>query len=118
MFLLKMLEGSSLDEHIDDEFNNVCDDLDKIDEGLGDESKILLLISSLPKYYKHFVNALLYGRQIISLEEVKSTLGTKKLKDKKDNKEDESNKGLMARGRYEKKRILKKRSDQSHNRSP
>ena len=81
MFSLKMIEEASLNEHID-EFNKVCDELETIDEGLSDESKALLLISSLPKSYEHFVNALLYGRQTLSLEEVKSALGTKKLKDK------------------------------------
>ncbi|KAH9658076.1 Integrase catalytic domain-containing protein [Citrus sinensis] len=73
MFSLRMIEGASLDEHID-EFNKVCDELETIDEGLSDESKALLLISSLPKSYEHFVDALLYGRQSLSLEEVKSAL--------------------------------------------
>lgn len=58
-----------------------------IDKGLSDESKALLLISSLLKSYEHFVNTLLYGSQILSLEEVKSALGTKKLKEKQDNLE-------------------------------
>lgn len=47
--------------HID-EFNKVCDELETIEEGLNDESKALLLISSLPNSYERFVNALLYGR--------------------------------------------------------
>ena len=47
MFSLKMAEGSSLEEHID-EFNKVCDTLETIDEGLNDKGKALLLISSLP----------------------------------------------------------------------
>lgn len=38
---------------------------------------------ALPKSYKHFINALLYGRQTLYLEEFKSTLRTKKLKAKK-----------------------------------
>ncbi|KAH9686822.1 hypothetical protein KPL70_014523 [Citrus sinensis] len=73
MFSLRMIEGASLDEHID-ECNKVCDELETIDEGLSDESKALLLISSLPKSYEHFVDALLYGRQSLSLEDVKSAL--------------------------------------------
>ncbi|KAH9681219.1 hypothetical protein KPL71_026889 [Citrus sinensis] len=89
MFSLRMVEGSSLDEHID-EFNKVCDALETIDEGLSDESKALLLISSLPKSYEHFVDALLYRRQTLSLEEVKSALGTKKLKDKQGKADSES----------------------------
>ncbi|KAH9684870.1 Integrase catalytic domain-containing protein [Citrus sinensis] len=36
MFTLKMAEGSSLEDHID-EFNKVCDTLEIIDEGLDDE---------------------------------------------------------------------------------
>ena len=102
MFSLKMIEGASLNEHID-EFNKVCDELETIDEGLNDESKALLLINSLPKSYEHFVDALLYERQTLSLEEVKFALGTKKLKDKQDNLKNESSKGLMARGRPEKR---------------
>ncbi|KAH9648039.1 Integrase catalytic domain-containing protein [Citrus sinensis] len=41
----------------------VCDELETIEEGLNDESKALLLISSLPNSYERFVNALLYGSQ-------------------------------------------------------
>ena len=48
MFTLKMAEGSSLDDHIY-EFNQVCDTLETIDEGLDDEGKVLLLVSSLPQ---------------------------------------------------------------------
>ena len=70
MFTLKMLEGSSLDEHLD-EFNKVCDTLETIDAALEDEDKVLLLISSLPKSYEHFIDALMYGRHTLSLDEVK-----------------------------------------------
>ena len=38
MLTLKMVEGSSLDHHIN-EFNKVCDTLESIDEGLYDEGK-------------------------------------------------------------------------------
>ncbi|KAH9754884.1 Integrase catalytic domain-containing protein [Citrus sinensis] len=44
MFSLKIVEGSSLEEHID-EFNKVCDTLETIDEGLNDKGKALLLIT-------------------------------------------------------------------------
>ena len=70
MFTLKMTEGSSLDKHID-EFNQVCDTLAIIDEALDDKGKALLMVSSLPKSYKNFVDALMYGRQTLSLDEVK-----------------------------------------------
>lgn len=48
MFTLKVVEGSSLDKHID-EFNQVYNTTITIDETLNDEGKVLQLISSLPK---------------------------------------------------------------------
>lgn len=72
-----MAEWSSLDEHID-EFNKVCDTLETIDEGLNDEGKALLLISSLSPSYSNFVDALMYGRQTLSLDEVKVALNIKR----------------------------------------
>ena len=56
MFSLKMAEGSSLDEHID-EFNKVCGTLEIIDECQNDEGKSILLISSLPRSCSNFVDA-------------------------------------------------------------
>ncbi|KAH9685060.1 hypothetical protein KPL70_013801 [Citrus sinensis] len=81
MFTLKMAEGSSLDDYID-EFNRVCDTLETIDESLSDESKALLLVSSLPQSYSNFVDALMYGRQTLSLDEVKAALNTRGLQEK------------------------------------
>ncbi|KAH9751315.1 hypothetical protein KPL71_014247 [Citrus sinensis] len=83
MLTLKMPEGSSLDEHLD-EFNKVCDILETIDASLSDEDKALLLISFFPKSYEHFVDALMYGRQTLSLDEVKSALSTKELQGKQE----------------------------------
>ena len=84
MFSLKMAEGSSLNEHID-EFNKVCDTLETIDEGLNDEGKALLLVRSLPPLYSNFVDALMYGRQSLSLDKVKATLNTRGLQEKQVN---------------------------------
>lgn len=47
------------------------------------------------------------------MEEVKSAIGTKKLKDKQDNPESESSEGLMARGRPEKRESKGKKQDRS-----
>ncbi|KAH9669204.1 hypothetical protein KPL70_021692 [Citrus sinensis] len=62
MFTLRMVEGSSLKDHID-EFNKVCDTLETINTALDDVGKAFLLISSLPKSYENLVNALMeaYG---------------------------------------------------------
>lgn len=78
MFTLKIAEGSSFDKH-NNEFNQVCDTLATINGALDDEGKALLLISSLPKSYKNFVDALMYMRQTLSLDEAKSALNTKEL---------------------------------------
>ena len=83
MFTLKMAEGPSLEDHID-EFNQVCNTLEIIDEGLDDEGKALLLVSSLPSSYSNFV-ALMYGRQTLSLDEVKAALNTRGLQEKSGN---------------------------------
>ena len=40
MFTLKMMEGTPLDDHLD-EFNKVCDTLETIDAALDDEDKAL-----------------------------------------------------------------------------
>ncbi|KAH9778870.1 Integrase catalytic domain-containing protein [Citrus sinensis] len=84
MFTLKMAEGSSLDDHID-EFNQVYDTLETIDEGLDDEGKALLLVSSLPQSYSNLVDALMYGRSTLSLDEVKAALNTRGLQEKSGN---------------------------------
>ena len=103
MFTLKMVEGISLDDHLD-EFSKVCDTLKTIDAALNDEEKALLLISSLPKSYGNFVDALMYGRQTLSLDEVKSALNTKKLQSKQDHLGNESGQGLTAKARSEGKK--------------
>ncbi|KAH9687012.1 hypothetical protein KPL70_014605 [Citrus sinensis] len=84
MFTLKMAEGSSLDDHID-EFNQVCDTLETIDEGLDDEGKAFLLVSYLPQSYSNLVDALMYGRSTLSLDEVKAALNTRGLQEKSGN---------------------------------
>ncbi|KAH9652997.1 hypothetical protein KPL70_027263 [Citrus sinensis] len=108
MFTLKMTEGSSLDKHID-EFNQVCDTLATIDEALDDEGKALLLVSSLPESYKNFADALMYGRQTLSLDEVKSALNTRELHEKRQNLNQETGEGLTAKGQYYKNTEKKKK---------
>ncbi|KAH9646575.1 hypothetical protein KPL70_024912 [Citrus sinensis] len=103
MFTLKMPEGSSLDEHLD-EFNKVCDTLETIDAAFSDEDKALLLISSLPKSYEHFADALMYRRQTLSLDEVKSTLSTKELQGKQESLGNDSSEGLTVKARPEGKK--------------
>ena len=80
-----------------------------IDEALDDEGKALLLISSLPESYKNFVDALMYGRQTLSLDEVKSALNTRELQEKRENLDQETGEGLTAKGQHYKKTKKKKK---------
>ena len=98
MFTLKMLEGSSLDDHLD-EFNKVCDTLETINASFSDEDKTLLLISSLHKSYEHFVDALMYGRRTLTLDEVKSALNTKELQGKQESLGNAIGEGLTTKAR-------------------
>lgn len=78
MFTLKMVDGSSFNDYLD-EFNRVCDTVETVYATLSDEDKALLLIRSLPKSYEHFADVLMYGRRTLSLNEVKLALNTKEL---------------------------------------
>ena len=96
MFTLRMIEGSSLEEHID-EFNKVCDTLKTIDAALDDEGKALLLISSLPKSYENLVDALMYGKQTLIVDELKSALNTIGLQEKQTHLQNGTSEGLTAK---------------------
>nr|GEW03723.1 retrovirus-related Pol polyprotein from transposon TNT 1-94 [Tanacetum cinerariifolium] len=65
---------------------------------IDDEDKAVLLVISLPAFYKHFKEIMLYGnRETLSFDDVKSALLSKQKYD--DDVEPESGEGLVARGR-------------------
>lgn len=103
MFTLKMAKGLSLDQHID-KFNQVYGTLAIIHEPLNNIRKALLLISSLPESYNNFVDTLMYGRQILTLDEVKYALNTRQLLEKQRSLDNASNKGLKIHGRFDLKK--------------
>nr|GEX95006.1 hypothetical protein [Tanacetum cinerariifolium] len=57
-----------------DEFNKIILDLANIEVKFKDEDLALLLLTSLPASYEHFVDTLLYGREALTLEDVMATL--------------------------------------------
>ena len=63
---LHMDETKELRKHID-EFNKVILDLKNIDVKIEEEDQAILLLSSLPKVYEHFVDTLLYGKQTLTM---------------------------------------------------
>ncbi|KAH9716107.1 Integrase catalytic domain-containing protein [Citrus sinensis] len=110
LYTLQMEERSSLATYIDS-FNRIILDLEDINVSLEDEDKAIILLSSLPPSYEHFVNTLLYGRQSISMADVKDSLSSKEVTKRAETKAGE---GLMARGRPEKRNYNKgKKRDKS-----
>lgn len=59
---IHMEEGRDLRRHVDD-FNKVILDLKNIDIKIEEEDHAILLLSSLPKTYEHFVDTMLYGKE-------------------------------------------------------
>ncbi|GKC82213.1 retrovirus-related pol polyprotein from transposon TNT 1-94, partial [Tanacetum coccineum] len=88
-------------EHID-EFNKIVLDLANIEVKFEDEDLALLLLTSLPASYEHFVDTLLYGREALTLEDVMATLNSKEIKERSKVKEDDGE-GVYVRGRTDRK---------------
>ena len=76
LYTLHMSEGISLKSHIG-EFSSIVTELSKIDVHIDDEDQALLLLCSLPPSYKHFRDTMIYSREDISLENVKTNLQAK-----------------------------------------
>ncbi|GKA92498.1 hypothetical protein Tco_0814423 [Tanacetum coccineum] len=66
------------------------------------EDLALLLLTSLPASYEHFVDTLLYGREALTLEDVMATLNSKEIKERYKAKGDDG-KGLYVRGRTDRR---------------
>ncbi|GKA51278.1 retrovirus-related pol polyprotein from transposon TNT 1-94, partial [Tanacetum coccineum] len=92
-----MHSGKKQSEHID-EFHKLVDDLAAIDTAISDEDQVLLLFTSLPSSYGNFMEALLYARETLKLEDVLATLNSKELQKMTEAKGD-GGEGLYMRGR-------------------
>nr|GEU55403.1 retrovirus-related Pol polyprotein from transposon TNT 1-94 [Tanacetum cinerariifolium] len=90
-------QSTSVQDHLD-EFNTILIDLENLDVDIDDEDKAVLLVISLPAFYKHFTEIMLYGnRETLSFDDVKYALFSKQKYD--NDVEPESGEGLVARGR-------------------
>ena len=76
LIMLRMAEGTSIKAHLD-EFSSIILDLENIDEVIEDEDKAPYLLCSLPPSYNNFRENFLYGRDSISLDEIKASLISK-----------------------------------------
>lgn len=81
LYTFSMKEGISMQDHID-VFNNIILDPERVENiKIGGEDKaffFFLLLSSLPKSHKGFVDTMLYDRTTLTLEDVKVYLCQKK----------------------------------------
>ncbi|MCV4608000.1 retrotransposon gag domain-containing protein, partial [Escherichia coli] len=74
-------EGTSIVKHLD-EFNKIILDLKNMDIKFEDEDQALILLCSLPGSFDNFVNSMLYGRDTISIRDIKVSMNSKELRRK------------------------------------
>ncbi|KHN21425.1 Retrovirus-related Pol polyprotein from transposon TNT 1-94, partial [Glycine soja] len=67
----------------------------KVELNIDDEDQALLLLCALPKSFSHFKEALLYGRESLSLVEVQSAFNSKELNERNEQKASVSGEGLI-----------------------
>lgn len=109
LYTLQMDEAKEMRKHLDD-FNRIMLDLTAVGVNIDEEDQAIILLSSLPKSYEHFVDTMLYGKQTLTLSEVKSALNSKELQKRSDAKVETAAEGLTIRGRTEKKDTKKNRN--------
>ena len=100
LYTLKMTPGMSIEEHFD-HFNKIILDLENIDIAISDEDKAILLLTSLDASYTNMKEAIMYGRDILTFDEVQSILHARELHKQEESKE-ELGEGLNIRGRSKK----------------
>nr|GEZ35363.1 retrovirus-related Pol polyprotein from transposon TNT 1-94 [Tanacetum cinerariifolium] len=101
LYTFYMSAGRKIFKNID-EFNKIILDLANIEIKFKDEDLALLLLTSLPASYGHFVDTLFYGQEALTLEDTMATLNSKKIKERSKVKEDDGE-GLYMRGRTDRR---------------
>ncbi|RVW58895.1 Retrovirus-related Pol polyprotein from transposon TNT 1-94 [Vitis vinifera] len=101
LYTFKMTPGMSIEDHLD-HFNKIILDLENIDITISDEDKAILLLTSLDASYTNMKDAIMYGRDSLTFDEVQSILHARELQKQEESKE-ESGEGLNIRGRSEKR---------------
>ncbi|KAJ0102292.1 hypothetical protein Patl1_06084 [Pistacia atlantica] len=95
-----MNSAKSLEDNLDD-FQKLVIDLTDRGEELGDNTQAILLLNSLPDSYKDVKNAIKYGRENVSLDDVIAALRIRDLEIRTERKGNGD--GLYVNARSEKK---------------
>jgi hypothetical protein len=101
LYGLKMADGSDLSQHIN-VFNQIIDDLKRVDVKFKDEDKALILLNSLPtsSTYENLVTTLTWGKETLKLEDVTGALLAFHQR-KKNIDENSQGEGLVVKGNHE-----------------
>ena len=86
-----MTDGGDLLVHLN-VFNRLISQLRSMDVKVEEEDQALLLLSSLPRSYDYLVTTILYGKDTLKMEEVKTTLLSNETRSKSSTSE-----GLMVK---------------------
>jgi hypothetical protein len=112
LYTLRMQEGTPLCNHLD-YFNRIILDMKNINIKVDDEDQALILLCSLPDSFDNFVNSMLYGRDTISLADVKSALNSIELRTKLNSKgSDNQLEGLFVKDYSENSSYFRGRSNE------
>ncbi|GKB69295.1 hypothetical protein Tco_0930707, partial [Tanacetum coccineum] len=79
LFSLRMKEETSLKEHLD-VLNSILMDLKNVEVKIEDEDAALVLLVSLPLSVESFVSSFVVGKDTITLEDVRSSLHSRELR--------------------------------------
>ena len=111
LYMLRMTEGTSILSHLD-KFDSLIMDLKNVEVKIEDEDQAILLLCSLPQSFKYFRDTMIYGKESVSYDSIKSALKSKEQIDRDITGETSRSQaeGLFVRGRSENRDFEKGKS--------